>query len=84
MFNFELDNMQSQYMINSMSRETNSFNMYGRFMPSFEIRSLKSSPSALKNFRNDHPEIDILADANSNDEDTFPIDLDKLSLYIEF
>lgn len=58
--------------------------MEGKFLPSFEIRSLKSSPSALQKFKDENPDIDILETRKTNDEDTFPIDLDKLSYYIEF
>ena len=84
MYNFDLDVNQSQNMINDMSSDRNNYNMMGRFLPTFEIRSLQSSPTALENFKRENPQIDILDTGDSKDEDTFPINLDKLSKYMEF
>ena len=67
-----------------MGPNTNNFSMSGKFLPTIEIRSLKSSPKALQNFKDENPEIDILSQSSGVDEDSFPVDLEKLSKYVEF
>jgi hypothetical protein len=60
------------------SEENNNFDMNKRFLPTFDIRSLKTAPNATALFKKENPNIDIFAEENSGDEDNFSIDIDKL------
>ena len=85
MYDQEYDQKQSVAMANEMdSQASMNFSMHGRFLPSFDIRSLKSAPNATKVFKMENPSIDIFEDDNNKDEDNFSIDVDKLSNYIQF
>ena len=62
----------------------NNISIDGKFLPSFDIRSLKTAPNATQNFKRDNPDIDIFAKNNGADEDTLVVDIDKLNRYIQF
>lgn len=66
------------------SEENNDFDMINRFLPSFDIRSLKTSPNSTAIFKAENPEIDIFSDKDSGDEDNFALDIKKLEDYIVF
>ena len=85
MITFELDDIQSTSMVNLMdTEENNNFDMYERFLPSLDIRSLKTSPNSTEVFKAENPTIDIFDTTKSKDEDNFAIDVKKLENYIVF
>lgn len=72
-------------MVNLMdTKQNNDFDMTKRFLPSFDIRSLKTAPNATAVFKAENPDIDIFADKESGDEDNFALDVKKLEDYIQF
>ena len=84
MFTFELDDIQSTSMVNLMDNESNEFDMLHRFLPSFDIRSLKTAPNSTAVFKAENPNIDIFDTTESGDEDNFSLDIKKLEDYIQF
>ena len=75
------DNSESQKMINPLWNDTNRIDLWGKFMPSMQIRS-NLEPS-VKAFQAKNPDIDILDDSQDLiDTDSEPIDIQKLSKYL--
>lgn len=60
-----------------MHNETNRIELWGKFLPSVQIRT--SIEPTIKAFQEKNPDIDILSDSDKVvDKDSAPIDIEKL------
>jgi len=62
----------------------NNISVYGKFLPTFDVRSLKTAPNATAVFKRNNPQIDIFDSKALKDEDNFSLDIEKLSRYLVF